>query len=411
MMISENRRSRPHVDLPLLFVTYVLSVFGVIAISIATFDPDKGTGVSYLNYIIDSSSGSWQAIFCIASPAIVAIIMAVPYEVFRARARLLYYSVILLLLIVLGASEIRNVSAWIQIWGGRTIQPSEFAKITMILMLARTMAHNEKPMSSLQDIFRIGILFVIPAGLTLLQGEMGTVVIISFMFFVMIYFGGAGWRLLLTIGLVATILVGGVFAYMVTNADESGANYRILRILSFIDPQKYYNSYGYQILNSKMAIGSGGLTGIGAFIIGSISQLDYVPEDWTDFIFSSIGEAYGFIGCSLILLSYLFLILRMLHLARYTNDKFGQLVIIGVMAMMFMHVFENIAMTIGLMPITGIPLPFLSYGGSNFITNIVGVALVLNVTKNRSSTTAINTQLLTSKKRRGHKYTKLGTVG
>jgi rod shape determining protein RodA len=111
--------------------------------------------------------------------------------------------------------------------------------------------------------------------------------------------------------------------------------------------------------------------------------LDFVPEDWTDFVFATVGEAVGFLGCVLIVTLYVLMILRMLYLARYTFDKFGQLIIIGVMAMLFFHVFQNIAMTIGLMPITGIPLPFISYGGSNLLTNVIGVSLVLNVAKNR----------------------------
>ena len=145
------------------------------------------------------------------------------------------------------------------------------------------------------------------------------------------------------------------------------------------------------LTQSKIAIGSGGLYGIGPFVDGSYAQLDYVPADWTDFIFSSIGEAFGFVGCMIILVVYLLIILRMLYLARFTQDKFGALVITGVMGMLLFHVFENIGMTTGLMPITGIPLPFLSYGGSNMVTNMGGVALVLNVTKNRSLAHAIIT--------------------
>ena len=185
--------------------------------------------------------------------------------------------------------------------------------------------------------------------------------------------------------------------------DFSGStDYRITRILSFLDPQKYYNSAGYQILNSQMSIGSGRMHGIGMFVVGSISQLDYVPEDHTDFIFSAIGEAFGFVGCCVLLGLYLILLLRMLYLARFTEDRFGQLLIIGVLAMLFLHIFENIAMNVGLMPITGIPLPFVSYGGSNFMTNIVGIALVVNVVKSRSSTTQIlvQTQKRTRRKKR-----------
>ena len=125
---------------------------------------------------------------------------------------------------------------------------------------------------------------------------------------------------------------------------------------------------------------------IGTFVDGSMSQLNYVPADWTDFIFATIGEAFGFAGCSIIMLWYLAIILRMLYLARYTYDRQGMLIIIGVIGMLLFHVFENIGMTLGRLPITGIPLPFLSYGGSNMVTNIGGIALVLNVTKNRQLT-------------------------
>ena len=115
-----------------------------------------------------------------------------------------------------------------------------------------------------------------------------------------------------------------------------------------------------------------------------MSQLNYVPADWTDFIFATIGEAAGFRGCLLLIFAYLVIIIHMLRLTYYTRDKFGSLMIIGVMAMFLFHVFENIGMCIGVMPITGIPLPFMSYGGSNMVTNMAGIGLVLNVTKNRS---------------------------
>jgi rod shape determining protein RodA len=111
--------------------------------------------------------------------------------------------------------------------------------------------------------------------------------------------------------------------------------------------------------------------------------LNFVPEDWTDFIFATVGEAVGFIGCVILIFLYVIMILYMVYLSRHTEDKYGRLIIIGVMAMIFFHVFQNLAMTVGLMPITGIPLPFISYGGSNLLTNVIGISLVLNVDKNR----------------------------
>ena len=172
-----------------------------------------------------------------------------------------------------------------------------------------------------------------------------------------------------------------IYGYAVASGSD---NYRLTRILAFIDPESYATSGAYQQTQSKIAIGSGGLTGIGMFVPGAISQLNYVPADWTDFVYATIGEAFGFVGCAGVLVVYFLILMRMLYLARYTRDKFGMLIIIGVMAMLLFHVFENVAMTIGLMPITGIPLPFISYGGSNMVTNMGGVGLVLNVTRNRS---------------------------
>ena len=127
------------------------------------------------------------------------------------------------------------------------------------------------------------------------------------------------------------------------------------------------------------------------FVTGAISQLNYVPADWTDFIYATIGETWGFVGCIAVLGGYILILLRMLYLAWFTRDKFGKLIIIGVMGMLLFHVLENIAMTLGLMPITGIPLPFLSYGGSNMMTNMGGIGLVLNVTRNRSISIPVNT--------------------
>ncbi len=265
--------------------------------------------------------------------------------------------------------------------GGITFQPSEFVKLACIIVTAKYLESEADPMSNMRSVLRLGILMGIPWVLTLAQGEMGSVLVMIFVFGVMMYFGGM--RLRIMGGIIAAGVIGLalLYGYMTATGSE---NYRLIRILSFVNPELVDENAVYQVSNSKIAIGSGGIHGRGMFVQGSFSQLDYVPEDWTDFIFSTIGEAFGFVGCALVILTYLLIIVRMLYLARYTLDRFGQMVIIGVMAMLLFHVFENIGMTTGLMPITGIPLPFLSYGGSNMVTNMGGVALVLNVTKNRS---------------------------
>lgn len=383
MISFEDKRSRPHFDFALLIGMYLLMIMGVLAIAVATFDPSVSSDLPLLNRILASNTGSWQAIFVVASPAVVWFIVSVPYEHFKTFAPLYYGGIVIFLLVVLvTSSAIREVKAWFQLSLGRMLQPSEFAKLTLILMLAKELSLSDKPMGSFRSVMRIGIFSLLPSGITFMQGETGSVLVLLGITFLMLFFGGVDWKWILAIGMTAVLGIVGILAYGIIGG---GNDYRLLRILSFLDPYAYDLDAGYQSLRSQQAIGSGGSTGLGLFVPGSMSQLNFVPEDWTDFIFATIGEAVGFSGSAVILLLFLFLILRMLYLSRFTYDKFGRLVIIGVMSMLFLHVFQNIAMTVGLMPITGIPLPFLSYGGSNLLTNVIGISLVLNVTRNRTA--------------------------
>ncbi len=288
-----------------------------------------------------------------------------------------------LLLVALGASQAEGVKAWVDIIWGYTLQPSEFVKLACIIVTAKHLESNFDPLGSWNGALRLALLMGIPWALTLVQGEMGSVLVMIFVFGVMMFFGGIRLRVLG--GIVAVAVISIAILYGVTMA-SGGDNFRLIRILSFVNPALVDEAATYQVDNAKIAIGSGGANGVGLFVQGSFSQLNYVPEDWTDFIFATIGEAFGFLGTALVILVYLLLVLRMLYLARFTTDRFGQMIIIGVMAMMLFHIFENVGMNTGLMPVTGIPLPFISYGGSNLVTNMAGIGLVLNVTKNRSIT-------------------------
>ncbi len=387
MVTFEDKRSRPHFDFLLLIAMYLLMIIGVLAISVATFDPAVSSDLPLLNRVLASNTGSWQAIFVVASPAVVWFIVSIPYEHFKTFAPLYYFGIIAFLMVVLvTSSAIREVKAWFQLSLGRMLQPSEFAKLTLILMLAKELSLTEKPMGTLRSVVRIGLFSLLPAGITFLQGETGSVLVLLGVTFLMLYFGGVDWKWILAIGVAALLGIAGIFAYGIIGGST---DYKLLRILSFLDPYAYDLDAGYQSLRSQQAIGAGGASGVGLFVPGSMSQLNFVPEDWTDFIFSTIGEAVGFVGSVSILLLFLFLILRMLYLSRFTYDKFGRLVIIGVMSMLFLHVVQNVAMTVGLMPITGIPLPFLSYGGSNLLTNAIGISLVLNVTRNRAAAMSV----------------------
>ena len=382
MMLNESRRSRAHFDLPLALMVFGLAAFGVLSVSVATFNTSSQAEDTILNYIVASYYGMRQAIFFLIAPVIVGVITYFPYEFIRRRSTLFYYVACGLLLVALGG-QAAGVKAWIDIIWGYTIQPSEFVKLACIIVTAKYLEGEMDPMSNMRSVLRLGVLMGIPWVLTLAQGEMGSVLVMIFVFGVMMYFGGMRLRIMGGIVAVGVIGLALLYGYMMATGSE---NYRLVRILSFVNPELVDENAVYQVSNSKIAIGSGGLHGRGIFVQGSFSQLDYVPEDWTDFIFSTIGEAFGFVGCVLVILTYLLIIVRMLYLARYTLDRFGQMIIIGVMAMLLFHVFENVGMTTGLMPVTGIPLPFLSYGGSNLVTNMAGIGLVLNVIKNRSVT-------------------------
>ena len=384
-------RSRARFDWTLLVGVYALAILGILCICMATYDVDISADQPLLNKILNSRSSMWQSIFFLASPLVIGVIMAIPTDFIRARVNLAYYIVLGLLVITLVAGQVsNNLRGWLNTGLGRSIQPCEFAKLSVMLLLAKQLSLKEQPIKNVKDFAKIAFIVGLPAVVVLAQGETGTVIVIGFMFLTMLFFAGVDWKLLVGLLGVLVVGIGLIVAYALMSETT---DYRILRLLAFMDPQKYADSGGYQIIKSQNAIGSGQLTGIGTFLPASWTTLGYVPEASTDSVFSVVGESFGFVGCMAVLAVYLYLVMRMLYLARFTNDKFGRLVIVGVMGMLFFHVFQNIAMGIGYMPITGIPLPFLSYGGSNFITNIAGIALVLNITKGRTASSVITIQL------------------
>ena len=202
------------------------------------------------------------------------------------------------------------------------------------------------------------------------QPDLGSSMVLLAIFFVMMFAGGANIKLL------SGLILSGVLLAPIAWFSLEG--FQKKRILVFLNPNMDPLGAGYHVIQSKIAVGSGGLLGKGLYR-GTQNQLQFLPEQHTDFIFSVLGEELGFIGGILLLVLYLFLILRMLNIASKSKDLYGMLIIVGVITMFTFHIFINIGMTIGIMPITGLPLPFMSYGGSSFITNMIAVGLVLNV--------------------------------
>ena len=381
MRNSENHRlSKPHFDWPLLIASYLLAFYGVLAITIANYNPSLGSDRSIQQLIMDANNGRLQLLWVVVSMVAVAMTMSIKYDVIGRLWPIIYSVEIVLLALVLTTSKINGVKGWFQFLD-RTFQPSELAKLALIITLSKMLTkHKNTPIPTFGYFIKVVVHCAVPALLIALQPDIGTLMVFCVIIIALLFLSGFGlkWMFLLA-GLALMVIIPAIVYLASTN------NFRWLRLVAFMNPESDPTGSSYQIINSMVTIGSGGLYGKGAWAEGTLTHLNYVPENHTDFIFSVVGETLGFVGSLVLRGLYAFVIFRMLLLADHTHDRFGQLVIVGVMAMLMFHVLENIGMCIGVMPITGIPLPFISYGGTNLVVNMAGIGLVLNVTKYKSS--------------------------
>jgi len=271
-------------------------------------------------------------------------------------------------------TTVNGARAWISFPGGFQIQPAELAKIGIIVGISMILAEkrdSDKNPTDLDVVKALGIA-AIPLVLILLQPDLGTVVIISAAIVAIIGTSGAPTRWV--IGLLLVALIGGFVAVKAGVVSD----YQIKRLQSFVDPTADPQISGYQLRQSRITIGSGGVIGKGLFT-GPQTNGRFVPEQQTDFIFTVAGEELGFLGSGFILLCFGLFFYRSFRIARRTNDLFGRLVVVGVIAWFAFQTFENIGMTMGMVPMTGVPLPFMSYGGSSMFANLIGLGLIQNV--------------------------------
>jgi len=301
----------------------------------------------------------------------------IDYRLLRAYAPILWLiSVIGLIAVFIPGigEEVNNSSAWISLPGGFQLQPAELAKIAIIVGIAMVLSDRDQTQDDPSDLDVVKALAIaaIPVLLIVLQPDLGTVLIISAAVVAMI--GVSGARPIWVVGLLLLAVIGG-FTAVKTGAVS---DYQVARLQSFVDPTSDPQATGYQIRQSRITIGSGGIFGKGLFE-GPQTSGRFVPEQQTDFIFTVAGEELGFVGCSLILFLYLLIFIRAFIICRQSRDLFGRLVCIGVIAWFIFQSFENIGMAMGLMPMTGVPLPFLSYGGSSMFANLIGIGLLQNV--------------------------------
>jgi len=304
-------------------------------------------------------------------------VTVIDYRLLRAYTPFLWGADVLGLVIVLipglGA-EINGAKAWIALPGGFQIQPAELAKIAIIIgmsMILSERSHDSDGPTS-RDVLQALAIAAIPVALIIMQPDMGTVLIISAAVVTIVAVSGVPARWVT--GLLLLAVLGGFVAVKAGVVSE----YQVNRLQTFVDPNADTQGAGYQLRQARITVGSGGLVGTGLFN-GPQTNGRFVPEQQTDFIFTVAGEELGFIGSGAILILYLILLMRGFSIARRTNDPFGRLVCTGVIAWFAFQIFENIGMTLGLMPMTGVPLPFISYGGSSMFATLIGIGLLQNV--------------------------------
>ena len=301
----------------------------------------------------------------------------IDYRLLRAYTPYIWGLGVLGLLFVLipgVGSEVNGAKAWIRLPAGFQIQPAEIAKISIIIgiaMLLSERTHNSDEPTNKDVLKALGVA-ALPILLILAQPDMGTVFIISASVVTMLAVSGAPSRWI--VGLILLALLGG-FAAAKTGVIS---DYRVKRLQSFVDPNADSQGAGYQLRQARITVGSGGLIGTGLFN-GPQTNGRFVPEQQTDFIFTVAGEELGFLGSGFIIILLFTILMRAFAIARRSTDPYGTLVCTGVIAWFAFQIFENIGMTLGLMPMTGVPLPFLSYGGSSMFANLIGFGLLQNV--------------------------------
>ncbi len=407
-------------DLSLFGTAVILWVVGIFLVYSATCLHTSGPLVGIFKQ---------QIIWVVMALLIILAIVSIPGRIIFSGTYLFYgISLIMLVLAIITGVEAKGAERWIMV-GGFKIQPSEFAKVGLLLALARYLSEKTVSLYNISTFFVPGILILLPFTLVMKQPDLGTALVFTAMSLPMFYWGGLtllemfyiispgislalsflpllltynsgtdwgfleavpwGFFFLVIIAVLYLtrpplfIWIGVIFANLLASTITTVVwnsvlkDYQKMRIISFINPQADPFGAGYQVIQSTVAIGSGNIFGKG-YLQGTQTRLSFLPEQHTDFIFSVLGEQFGLIGCAAVVLLFMFLIIRGYMVTQSVRNRFVNLVAVGASSILGFHVFVNIAMTLGMMPVTGLPLPFLSYGGSFTLTVAVLMGLLLN---------------------------------
>ncbi len=396
------------IDRQLMTISACLMFFGLLTLYSAgqTDVPTRAAGVWYRQFF-------WFGIGMVAG----GMVFHLSVRLLEWLAPALYgFSLALLGLVLVvgtGAGTAQSSHSWLSVGGHQIGQPSELAKVATVLMLARYLSGRKEPPRSLRDLLIPGLIVGVPFLLVLKQPDLGSAIVFIGIAFAMLFWAGVRPRLLFLIaspvvslllafntvawGAWIVFLVGVLVAWrpylwdwvipLTANIVMGGvalplwrrlAPYQQNRLLTFLNPEADPRAAGYHAIQSRVAIGSGGWFGSG-FTQGPQKRLAFLPEQHTDFVFPIVGEELGFVGVMVALTLFLLLFLALLRIARRATDPFSSLLTFGILGLFFTHVFENVGMTVNLMPITGIPLPFFSYGGSFFIICSICLGLALRV--------------------------------
>lgn len=370
-MFRFDRRLLQNFDWILLVAVLLVATMGLLNLYSATA----------LHSNVVASAFARQVYFYLMGFAAIAVIVLVDYRVLIKLNYPLYALVITLLLVALLVSgEVANTQRWINM-GVFRLQPSEPAKLMLVITLASYYSRKDTGTGfSLKELFVPLALLGLPFLLILKQPDLGTALMLGFLFLSMTLFVKIRWSALLTLAGAGAGAVSLLWIYYLKP-------YQRERVMTFLNPELDPSGSAYQITQSKIAVGSGGIFGKG-FQEGTQAQLDFLPERHTDFAFSVWAEEWGFIGSAFFLACYFFIILWGMNVALGARDKFGVLLAFGVVSLMFWQAFINIAMVLGLMPVVGMPLPLFSYGGSSLLTTLAGIGILMSIRMRRFMTTS-----------------------
>ena len=369
-MISVNKSTSTNFfkqfDYLLFLAVLALSAFGLVVLYSATRVMRNGSKIFIMQVI------------CMLIGLIVAIVICrIDYTVYKVLGPFLYIGSMSLLLLVFLFPPINGSRSWIN-FKLFTFQPSELAKIVFVMIIAFFLERmEEERLTRRQNTIKALLYAIIPISLVIMQPDYGTCLVFIFIGFVMFFVAGLKYKYIMWTFAAAIISLPAMwFLFIEKNL------YIKDRILTFLNPARDTLNAGYNVNNAKIAIGSGGWFGKG-WINGNMTQTATVPVKESDFIFTVVGEEFGIIGCILVIALILFILLRCLYIAQNSRDKFGSYMVIGISALFAIHTFENIGMSIGIMPVTGIPLPFVSAGGTALIAYYAAIGIALSISLRR----------------------------